>query len=355
MSDGRRASAPGKLVLLGEYSVLLGAPAVVMAVNRRALVTLEAAPGDRWIVTAPGLVTEAAEFGMDASGRISWNESEAGDRLALVERVIEGLVALGKCDPATTPSQVLDLDTTAFFDTGSGGRRKLGLGSSAALTVALASAVTGPENRASSGNLEWLQTLVSLHRDVQGGLGSGIDVAASLYGGVVGFQLDAGGTVAAAAPIHWPGEILRTCVWTGQSAKTGSFLDRLQASRAGGSGAADEVLDRLGQVSERGVDSLARNDPFRFLDAVDRFCEALADLGRVIDMPIVSDAHRRLRRLAADCGVHYKPSGAGGGDVGVGFSTERDRIHEFSRRAAAAGFATPDLDLDLDGAVVSGM
>lgn len=355
MNSSCRASAPGKLVLLGEYAVLFGAPAVVMAVNRRAAVTVDVAPGDSWVVTAPGLVAGAAECVIEPSGRVVWDDSELGARFELFERVIGEMVACAILDPASQPPQRLNLDTTAFFDAGHPERPKLGFGSSAALTVALATALTGRAPEAGATDLEWLRTLVSLHREVQGGLGSGIDVAASLCGGVVGFELDAGGRVAGIAPIQWPIELVRAFVWTGTSASTHSFLDRLQATRASGAGGVDEALDRLGQVSERGVDALARNDPFRFLDAVDRFWESLEVLGRIIEMPILSDAHRRLRKLGTECGVHYKPSGAGGGDFGVCFSTAEALIREFSERARAAGFATPEVEVDLSGAVMTGM
>ncbi len=355
MSTSSRVSAPGKLVLLGEYSVLFGAPAVVMAVNRRAVVTVGEVPGEKWVVTAPVLEVESAECVLEPSGGVRWSDRDSGDRLVLVERVLGGLIARGLLDPLTARPQALQLDTTAFFDSGPGERRKLGLGSSAAVTVALASAVTGRIPESCAADLEWLRTLVSLHREIQGGLGSGIDVAASLCGGVVGFELGAGRSVAGIAPIQWPDGIFRAFVWTGRPAATGSFLERLDAARAGGAARVDGALDLLGQASERGVDALARNEPFRFLDAVDRFWEALGLLGRAIDMPVVSDPHRRLRTLAEESGVHYKPSGAGGGDFGVGFSTDEDRLEEFCRRAGAAGFATPALDLDISGAVVAGM
>jgi phosphomevalonate kinase len=355
MNTSCRASAPGKLVLLGEYAVLFGAPAVVMAVNRRAVVTVDESPDERWIVTAPVLEVDSAECVLDPSGDVRWIGRDSGERLVLVGRVLGALVARGLLNPLTARPRVLDLDTAAFFNSAQGEPLKLGLGSSAALTVALASAVTGRTSESCAADLDWLRTLVSLHREVQGGHGSGIDIAASLCGGVVGFELDAGQCVAGIAPIHWPDGIFRTFVWTGRPAATGSFLDRLQASRVAGTGAVDEALDLLGQASERGVDALARNEPFRFLDAVDRFWEALVLLGRAIDMPIVSDPHRRLRAAAEESGVHYKPSGAGGGDFGVGFSTDEDRIEEFSRRAGAAGFATPALELDISGAVVAGM
>ena len=144
-------------------------------------------------------------------------------------------------------------------------------------------------------------------------------------------------------------------VWTGKSASTQLSSIDSRTQRASAAGGVDESLDRLGQVSERGVDALARNDPFRFLDAVDRFWEALEVLGRIIEMPILSEAHRQLRELGTECGVHYKPSGAGGGDFGVCFSTDNEKIYEFSRRVAASGFATPDLEEDRSGAVVDGM
>lgn len=355
MNPSCRATAPGKLVLLGEYSVLFGAPAVVMAVNRRAVVTLGEVPGKNWVVSAPAIDVESVEFVLDPSGSVSWSDRESGERLVLVERVLTGLVARGLLMPETAPPRALILDTAAFFSAGIDERLKLGLGSSAALTVALATALTGRAPEACAADLEWLRTLVSLHRDVQGGLGSGIDVAASLCGGVIGFELDAGGTVAGVVPIQWPERIFRAFVWTGRSASTGTFLDRLRARRESAAPGVEEALDLLGQESERGVDALARNDPFRFLDAVDRFCEALAVLGRVIDLPILSEAHLSLRRVAAECGVHYKPSGAGGGDFGVCFSTDRERISEFSHRADALGFAIPDLEPDLNGTSMGGM
>ena len=48
------ASAPGKVIVSGEYAVLDGAPAICMAVNRRARVSIVAADASRHTVSAPG-------------------------------------------------------------------------------------------------------------------------------------------------------------------------------------------------------------------------------------------------------------------------------------------------------------
>ena len=58
----RCASAPGKVVLSGEYAVLDGAPAVCMAVDRRAIARVSACGGDWHRVTAPGYTDVEGRF-----------------------------------------------------------------------------------------------------------------------------------------------------------------------------------------------------------------------------------------------------------------------------------------------------
>jgi len=106
-------------------------------------------------------------------------------------------------------------------------------------------------------------------------------------------------------------------------------------------------------LSEAGVDALESEAAGAFLDAVDGFWDALEALGREIEMPILSQEHRRLRRLAAESGVHYKPSGAGGGDLGIAFAVDLAAMQETAARAEAEGFVVLDLGSDPRGFTVS--
>ena len=56
------ASAPGKLIVCGEYAVLDGAAAICAAVDRRAVVTVEAADDSYHVVTAPGFASGSGAF-----------------------------------------------------------------------------------------------------------------------------------------------------------------------------------------------------------------------------------------------------------------------------------------------------
>ena len=59
--DRIEVSAPGKLVLFGEYAVLFGAPPAGAAVDRPAVVTQRPFEGDGWALAAPRLVPRPAE------------------------------------------------------------------------------------------------------------------------------------------------------------------------------------------------------------------------------------------------------------------------------------------------------
>jgi phosphomevalonate kinase len=327
---------------------------MVAAVDRRAVVTLDPAPNAWYEVSAPGLAEAPAVFELGSAGGLEWSDETYGRRhFRLVESILAGLATTRNIAGNELPPFAATLDTRAFFGGQEGEPSKLGLGSSAALTVALESALEAwaGVDLVSHSSTGRLQALVDLHRHVQGGAGSGVDVAASLIGGIVRYRLGAGGTVAEAVPVSLPEELRMVLVWTGRSASTGDFLERLGNGLDDRPYEVEPVLDHLGSVSTDGVEAVTTGNSVAFLEAVDAFWLALDDLGRAISMPILADEHRALRSLAESFSVHYKPSGAGGGDVGVGFTTDETAALKMAERAAFEGYRVLDLHVSPVGVV----
>jgi phosphomevalonate kinase len=342
-------SAPGKLVLLGEYAVLFGAPAAVAAVNRRARVELTEPSDRRWSVAAPGLLPRPAGFELAADGGVRWGDS--GNRLPLVEVLLGAMAAEGLLDCRGLRPAAMTLDTQAFFAAGPIERVKLGLGSSAALTVALASGLAQWNGRDDlvADRPRWLQSLVRLHRGLHGGRGSGLDLAAGLMGGCVEYRLDGDGSVAKAETLPLPPDLHLVFIWTGRPADTSSFLRQLDERLAVDNGSIARALERLAAAARVGVAALRDGGAGDAMDAVDVFSGALEALGREAGLAIVSAEHRELGRLVRRHGARYKPSGAGGGDVGIAFAPDPGAAAAASGAATVAGFRVLDLAIDPQG------
>ena len=75
----------------------------------------------------------------------------------------------------------------------------------------------------------------------------------------------------------------------------------------------------------------------------------LAALGREIGLPIVTPALADAARLAEELGGAAKPSGAGGGDVGVAFLTDRGAAETFRQRAPHIGLEILSIRTGADG------
>lgn len=253
--------APGKLVIAGEYAVLDGAPALVLAIDRG--VRCEVRPG-RGVQTPDG-----------------------DDRYVrgALEGAPEALYRFSAENPVDLPG-------------------KPGFGGSAAACVAACLAAGRPG-----------QDAFALHREAQGG-GSGIDVAASLVGGLVRFQ--AGQTI----PLH--ATISPSVLWSGQSARTGPRVRRYQAW--GGRAAFVEASTAL-------VDALP-DDPVAALAECARLLIAMAAQA---DLDYLSPGLARILSLAADFGGAAKPSGAGGGDCAIALFHDPDAQSAFEAACAAVG------------------
>jgi phosphomevalonate kinase len=320
------ALAPGKVVLWGEYAVLSGAPALVMAVNRYAACRI----GPR-----------EAGWLFESLGHAAPAERISKARLLAVEPP-HPLSAWRTCwqvlqritGPLPEGAEVR-LDTTSFHHDGS----KLGLGSSAAICVASYGAISRLLGQSPN-----YADVMAIHRDLQGGAGSGIDVAAAWYGGMLRFQRGAAG-VGKVEPWQPPCDLRATFVWTGSPARTTDHLARFRAWLDRADLAPLTALEKAASALFDGL------DPWRRLP---EYVAALEELDRAAELGIFSAAHARLQALAIDAGVVYKPCGAGGGDLGAAFAQDPDAAARFARSASADGFLLVPLETAPHGLAVTG-
>ncbi len=264
--------APGKLVIAGEYAVLDGAPALVMAIDRG--VRCDVHPGGTGVHvhTPDGDQRFVAPALRDAPpGRYHFSDHR----------------------PVDLPG-------------------KPGFGGSAAATVAACIAAGRPGLDA-----------VEIHRTVQGG-GSGIDVLASVHGGVHRFGGPSPEPVALQAPL---------VVYSGRSASTGP---RVAAYRAWSD---THERDHFVAASRRLVDRFA-DDP---IAGARRAFALLVDMSQAAGIHYLSPGLERIAALAHRFGGGAKPSGAGGGDIAVAWLPDPQAEAAFADACRDAGLSLIDV------------
>ncbi len=291
--------APGKVILLGEYAVLGGAPALVAAVDRLASCTVADGAGCRIEAPALGCACDA-------------HAPLAGDKLDFARAAA---ATVGDVPPGVYR---LDSEDLAFRDA-DGTRHKLGLGGSAATTVALLAAIAARRGHSIDAAEVYARAQRAHHR-VQG-RGSGADVAASAFGGLLAYRwfegraggaLDAGcGTASASKlPVSSLPELL--LVWTGQSASTPALVERVWAL---GPARLAALLAPIADASERGISAIQQGNRPALAEAAAETGAALFALGAAAGATLFTPAHAQVAALARPFGVVVKPTGAGGGDL----------------------------------------
>jgi mevalonate kinase len=290
--------APGKAFLSGEYAMLHGAPAVVVAVDRHARAWLE-----------PGAAPESSPF----------------------------LAELVRRRPAPAGTHPV-VDSSALCDAAGA---KLGLGSSAAATVSAAGAIlaaAGQQLAAAAVRADLVRLCVTAHRAAQAGRGSGGDVAASVHGGVVRVSLRGAEVEVAAAAL--PDDMTLRLLPLGPPASTPEMLRRVEALAAAEAARHAALMDALVRAAE----DFGR-DP---IDSLRAQLRRLTALGVAAGVEIVPRVAWALAAAAEAVGGAAKPSGAGGGDLVVALVPTR-RVADFERMA---GVRPLDVGLDEVGVTV---
>ncbi|MEL6181850.1 MAG: hypothetical protein AAFS10_23015 [Myxococcota bacterium] len=336
--DTRTLFAPGKLFVFGEWSVLEGAPAMLVEApaGQRGVLRLQAPSADAPVLhyRAPALFDAPLMWRWDGE-RWCADGANPHEELGLLTATLdEANRVLGP------PQHSLDLEVTpeGLFATHKGSQpKKLGFGSSGSICALLARALACASQTADEGlDLERVfRVAFKGHRRAQGGRGSGADVAVSVYGGLVAYRLDPppglkgqGGMVepeASVAALARRDDVQLTAVWTGQEADTRVLMSAVQRFEQRNPSAYGIAIRAVGDAASAGCAAWRSGRVSDVLEAVRVASDSLEALGKAAGVELMVPEHRAIATVVHDAvgdAAATKLSGAGGGDMALVVSSD---------------------------------
>jgi len=279
-----KASAPGSMMLLGEYAVLHGKHALVCAVDKRITVTLTPRMDER----------------------VEIHSSLHGQHVTDINQLIAQkpfhfvIGALKQYQGRL--KQGCDIQIESEFSD------KIGFGSSAAVTVAtLAALITWLNIKIQP--LDLLRQGRQVVRQVQG-VGSGADVAASVYGGIVGYQAQplSAEKLSVTHPI--------TALYAGFKTPTVEAIQKVQQSFAPHPNLFRHISNSIGQCALEGM-HYARKEDWATLGNVMNIQQGMMEsLG--VSTPLLHELVDGLRKQPTILGSKISGSGLGDCVIGLG-------------------------------------
>ena len=360
-ADGVVARAPGKLYIAGEYAVVEpGHRAVLVAVDR--FITVRITP-----CSPSGEYAGTISSRLYANGSRSWRrrpqdgQAEAvggeDDYIISAIRVVEALMTQGDGWPRS-----FDLSVSSGLEEDDG--RKLGLGSSSAVTVATVRAVADLYGLAASDLTVY--KLAMLASDTVQPIGSGGDIAASAMTGWVAYtspdrswlrrarqRARVGGSVSDLVEADWPGLSVRRLPppslrlqagWTGAPASTPALVADVQAGSHGADDYAVFLRDSQDCLA-RLITAIEDDDTAQIIRQIARNRALLAGLSRISGRTIETAELARLVEIALEHGAAAKSSGAGGGDCGIALCTPATDLVALRAAWETAGILPLDLSV----------
>ena len=342
------AKAPGKLYIAGEYAVVEpGHAAILVAVDRYLTVNITPHAGVGGVIHSKNH-PEASATWHRVNGRCQADGEPKGTAFVTSAINVVSTLAVERGIPLSG----FDVAISSELDDTSG--RKFGLGSSAAVTVAMVRALSAAYGlQLEVMELYKLAFLASTHAQR---IGSGGDLAASLFGGCVLFhspdrrwvcdriaeveQMTDSGGISHLIKQPWPGLALkRLPVFTSETSLLSRGSSGVFKLLVGWSGSPASTPELVGSVHS-GTKPSAIEDYETFVSESDRRVMALASALLDQDMQAVSEqiaaarsllhglsqltgtvietpALHTLVEIALAHGAGAKSSGAGGGDCGI--------------------------------------
>lgn len=312
------ASAPGKLMLYGEHAVVYGSPCIVTAVDQRVKVSVEPNGEGEIHVCSPNVGLDEYHKKIGRLGKDDLPKS-----MAFVEMLVKRFYDKYQIKDGIRVSTESDFST------------QFGFGSSAAVVVAMTKALAQYFS-VEMDNKAIFEMAYQAVLDVQG-VGSGFDVAASVYGGTLYYVTP--GTV---IENIYSGELPMVVGYTGVKADTPTLI-RQVAELKRNEGWVDSVFADITKLVNRAKFLFEKKDFVQLGKLMNKNQTLLTTLN------VSSVELDKLIKASNDNGAYgAKLSGAGGGDCMVVF-TELDKKRKIIEAIKQAGGTWMDVKTGADG------
>ncbi|GFZ30748.1 phosphomevalonate kinase [Clostridium zeae] len=327
-----KVRVPGKLMVAGEYAVLEpNQKSVVIAVDR--YVTANIQPSKENKISIPKLGVEDIAWEINEE-KVQFNIEDS--RLNFIENSIS--VVNRFLQEKSIDVIPFELQIKSGLDDPSTGE-KYGLGSSAAVVVAVISAMlalySDGKEQPSLDQIFKLSAIAHLKSQKSG---SGADIAAAVYGGWLEYsafmgkwvlsQLDQGTKLTEMIQSDWPNLSIRKITpptllklavgWTKSSVATGPMIRKIENFREHNLEAYTQFLIESSIAVERLIKGFEVDDCIEAINALKQNRKALQKLGDNARIDIETEKLKVLCIIAEEFGSG-KSSGAGGGDCGIAF------------------------------------
>ncbi len=336
-----RVSAPGKLMISGEWGVLEPPnPCVVAAVDRYVITEIE---------EATNIEIELVDFNLNlkakfVDNRLVFNRDLAPTEINSVKFTKATLELfkqyIGKLKPLKIKTWNQGINMKGKNKTNS-----MGFGSSAASVVAMVGAlfefydqnIRNPDIRR---KIYKLATIA--HYLAQSRVGSGFDIAASTYGGIIAYQrpdpfwinqqlknetvnltkvIEQKWPLLRIKPLEIPNNLQLLVAWTGRVSSTHQMIRQIYSWRDNGHQKEyKNICNRIGNLVRQLIIAWEQKNNKKTLSLLRKNELLLRMLGRESGVDIETKELHLVSQIANKEGGAGKLSGAGGGDCGIAIS-----------------------------------
>ncbi len=345
MGDSMKVTAPGKLMLSGEWSVLEdGIPCVVMAIDQR--VSAEVKDSAKLMFNAPGFGINNVEAEFTDSITLKCDDATK-EKLIFVAKSVEAALKYLQGKGIKTKNFILETNSEdTVYDLGNGKKAKVGFGSSAAIVAATVAAVLAYHGEEIS-SLKAKEHIFKLgciaHFLAQGKIGSSFDVAASTYGGTLVYQkpdmkwvtkqfeekkgikeiVEQIWPLFRAEPLELPANFNLSIGFVGYSASTKELILKLNTFKTEKKAEYDKIIANIKGITEKLITAIQKKNEKEIISLLKENRVQLKALSDGSQNNLETKELGVLADIVDKLGGVGKFSGAGGGDCGIGISFDK--------------------------------